>query len=98
MPYIDFSSQQARLFTGRKSGEVARVLLLKEDGQQAHIYILARPDQFITSSFFIGLLYDNMWLFDKESDLIGAIKADGLTETSHGELKKAIARVRRGLI
>lgn len=98
MTYVDFSGQQARLFSGRKNGELARGILLREDNQQVHICISARSDQVITSSFFVGLLDDIMWMFDKKSDLIGAIKTDGLSEISLNELKRAIARVRRELV
>jgi hypothetical protein len=98
---LNFSSLPGDLFTGRKNGlrarEQFRVPSLNSDVYE----LIARDDQLITSSFFLGLLSDDLKRFGTPENILKRVKLDKVSKASQDECVKAIKRgltVRSGLV
>lgn len=92
---IDFSSMpNVTLFTGRKNGKAAKPYF---NVKQGTFYIFkANDDQVITSSYFLGLVGDELsnLLGDLEniSELLKHISTENISAISQNECVRAIKR------
>lgn len=96
---VDFNIdyfKNTKLFTGRKNGKAAKKYFNVSNGD--FFIIKSANDQVITSSYFLGLLGDELIdLLNRSkdiNDLISKIDTSALNKTSNDECIRAI---RRGL-
>ncbi|MFA0036479.1 hypothetical protein AB4423_07010 [Vibrio chagasii] len=94
---VDFTSpefSEITLFTGRKTGKKARPYfdIKKADGYR----FLANKDQVITSSYFLGLIGDELLEILSNvkdiNELLKHVNTESLNETSKNECVRAIKR------
>lgn len=95
MVKIDFKSMaDITLFTGRKNGKKAKTYFNVKDGDS--FVFLANEDQVITSSYFLGLVGEELTRLLSKSkdinDLISKIEISSLNKTSQDECIRAIKR------
>ena len=92
MKIIDFRSFPSTLFTGRKNGNRAKAHF-GISNQVFETYILiARHDQVITSSYFLGLLGDSLKSFGGPLEILKHIDLSQISSISRDECEKAIKR------
>lgn len=89
--------KDTKLFTGRKNGKAAKTYFKIDNGDR--FVINAADDQIITSSYFLGLLGDELTKLLNDSkdinDLISKVDVSTLNKVSQDECIRAI---RRGLV
>ncbi|MCH9408106.1 MULTISPECIES: hypothetical protein [Pantoea] len=94
---IDFSTpemSEITLFTGRKNGKKAKPYFKVRGGD--YFLIKANDNQVITSSYFLGLIGDELFTLLKRlkdiNELIERIDFTGINTTSQDECVRAIKR------
>lgn len=87
---IDFGLVESELLTGRKNGSRARDFFKL---QSADKYILkSRVNQLITSSYFLGLMEDELKSFGTPANALKNVDMTQLSPESKDECEKAIKR------
>jgi len=96
MMIVDFTKEFGNqdLYSGRKNGERAREQLFSKpnivnDGKWKFI---SRAGQFISSSYFLGLLGDSIFSFSTVNEAFKYINLDELDQASKEECIRAIKR------
>jgi len=92
---VDFSKMpEISLFTGRKNGRKARTYFQINDADR--FIFKANSDQVITSSYFLGLIGDELAALllklNDINELITYVDTDSLNSTSQNECVRAIKR------
>ena len=91
MQTVNFGTLDSALLTGRENGKRARDkfhIKLSKDGYQ----LISSDDQLITSSYFLGLLGEELKSFRYANDALDRIDMKKLSIKSREELTLAIKR------
>ncbi|WP_428614244.1 hypothetical protein [Pseudoalteromonas sp.] len=87
---LDLTEFSSNLLTGRKNGTRARD---KFHVKKSDKYIFKlRSDQLVTSSYFLGLLGEEIKLFSSSTEALKHIDLSSLNESSKNECIRAIKR------
>ncbi|CAM3931063.1 MULTISPECIES: hypothetical protein [Pseudoalteromonas] len=87
---LDLTQFSSNLLTGRKNGTRARE---KFNVKKADKYIFRlRSDQLVTSSYFLGLLGEEIKSFPNSTQALEHIDLDSLNDSSKNECIRAIKR------
>ncbi|MBA0190116.1 hypothetical protein H4F50_20935 [Pectobacterium brasiliense] len=94
---VDFTVNELKsitLFTGRKNGKKAKSILGIKNSE--YFVFIGNPDQVITSSYFLGLVGEELSnLFKKLGTvnyLLDRVDLNGVNEVSRNECVRAIKR------
>lgn len=96
---IDFSSGEMAgisLFTGRKNGRKAKQYFKVRDGD--FFVFLANEQQVITSSYFLGLVGDELTnLLKKSNDINGLLEKIDFSKLNEVSRNECVRAIKRGL-
>lgn len=87
---LDLTQFSSNLLTGRKNGTRARDKFGVKKADR-YIFIL-RNDQLVTSSYFLGLLGEEIKLFSSSKEALEHIDLESLNDSSKNECVRAIKR------